>query len=82
MRSHRTFVSTPIELAVFRFGISSIPKLPHFTQRRIGPLHFHYFLNIPSIRFVTRNPPAMLMAAIRTAMAPRMTVRSSDDDVN
>ena len=42
----------------------------------------NYFLNIPNILFVTKNPPAMLMAAIRTAMAPRMTVRFRSDETS
>ena len=37
-------------------------------------LLFH-FLNIANIRLVTRNPPAILMAAISTATAPRIVVR-------
>ena len=31
----------------------------------------------PNMRFVTKNPPAILIAAIRTAIAPRITVRFS-----
>src|SRR5207244_2462245 len=57
-------------------GYSSTESLHHQFWRKYSLLQkFDYFLNIANIRFVTKNPPAMLMAAMRTATAPKMVVR-------
>ena len=41
-----------------------------------------HFLNIANIRFVTKKPPAILIAAINTATAPRIDVRFKSEPDN